>query len=51
MKGALHEMLTEVRTEKYIQRITDFVMQAIKEENSEEDLEAMLSEEQIIRLV
>jgi hypothetical protein len=50
IKGEVHEMLFEVRTTKTILRIREFIRQAISEENSEEDLEAMLSEEQIVRL-
>jgi hypothetical protein len=50
IKGEVHEMLFEVRTAKTILRIREFIRQAISEENSEEDLEAMLSEEQIVRL-
>jgi hypothetical protein len=50
IKGEVHEMLFEVRTAKTILRIREFIRQAISEENSEEDLEAMLSEEQIARL-
>jgi hypothetical protein len=50
IKGEVHEMLFEVRTTKTILRIREFIRQAISEENSEEDLEAMLSEEQIARL-
>jgi hypothetical protein len=50
VKGEVYEMLVEVRTERTILKIRDLIRQALKEENSEKDLEAMLSEEQIIRL-
>jgi hypothetical protein len=50
IKGEVHEMLVEVRKERTILRIREMIRQAIYEENSEEDMEAMLSEDQIIRL-
>jgi hypothetical protein len=50
LKGEVHEMLVEVRTEQTILKIRDFILQAVREENSVEDLERLLSEEQVIRL-
>jgi hypothetical protein len=50
IKGEVHEMLVEVRKERTILRIREMIRQAIYEENSEENMEAMLSEDQIICL-
>jgi hypothetical protein len=50
LKGEVYEILVEVRTEQTILKIRDFILQAVREENSAEDLEKLLSEEQIIRL-
>lgn len=50
LKGEVHEMLFEIHTEKAILKIREVIQQLIKEQYSEEDLESLLSEEQIIRL-
>jgi predicted CopG family antitoxin len=46
LKGEVYEMLVEVRTEKTILKIREFIRQALKEDNKEDDLDISFSKEQ-----